>query len=361
MIDYILNGQASGDVASRLMAHDFDPRAMRTYIGEDGRSYVDHVQRGEFTTNEAGIRVPVVNSLVTNAPATLRKDEWRILDEAILKAARERLVAVADIRAAGLTYTIAQGMGKTVLQTEKMTETTDAQVSMDGVAGSEADRPNYDLENLPLPIIHKDFFLPLRQLMQSRERGESIDTTMAEQAGRRVAETAEKMLLGTFGSYSFGGGTLYGYTNHPNRNTETLTDPTGTWTGADLLADILSMKQKSMNDNYNGPWALYFSSNWDEYLDDDFSAAKGDITVRERIAKIRGIQSIETVDYLNNYDVVLVQRTSTVARLVIGMDVTSLQWETHGGLMQHMKTMAIMVPQIRADINGNIGLVHGSV
>jgi hypothetical protein len=43
------------------------------------------------------------------------------------------------------------------------------------------------------------------------------------------------------------------------------------------------------------------------------------------------------------------------------MEITTLQWETHGGMMQNFKVMAIMVPQIRGDFNGNTGIVHGSV
>jgi hypothetical protein len=46
--------------------------------------------------------------------------------------------------------------------------------------------------------------------------------------------------------------------------------------------------------------------------------------------------------------------------MVIGMDVTTVQWETHGGMRLNFKVMAIMVPQLRSDFNGNAGIVHGS-
>ena len=40
MSDFIYNGQASGSVASTLMASNFDPHALRPYVGNDGRSYI---------------------------------------------------------------------------------------------------------------------------------------------------------------------------------------------------------------------------------------------------------------------------------------------------------------------------------
>ena len=39
-MDYIMNGQASGDVATRLMQSNFDPDVLRPYVGDDGRTYI---------------------------------------------------------------------------------------------------------------------------------------------------------------------------------------------------------------------------------------------------------------------------------------------------------------------------------
>ncbi len=52
--------------------------------------------------------------------------------------------------------------------------------------------------------------------------------------------------------------------------------------------------------------------------------------------------------------------TTDVVREVIGMDVTTVQWETKGGMQLNFKVMAILVPQIRADQNSNTGIVHGT-
>jgi uncharacterized linocin/CFP29 family protein len=253
-------------------------------------------------------------------------------------------------------------MGKTVLETETQSDISDAEISMDGLRKSQGDRPEFELTNLPLPIIHKDFHFSARQVMASRNGGSPLDTTTAELAGRKVAETAEKLLIGSLDSYTYGGGTIYGLTNYTNSLTKTITSPaTSGWTGATLVEEILEMRLQSQNAYHYGPWMVYTAPNWDVYLDDDYSSAKGDNTLRERLQKIQGIQDVRTLDYMSNYDIVMVQMTSDVIREVIGMDITTVQWETQGGMQLNFKVMGIMVPQIRADQNGNTGIVYASV
>ena len=121
------------------------------------------------------------------------------------------------------------------------------------------------------------------------------------------------------------------------------------------------MRKQAQGAYHYGPYKLYVAPDWDQYLDDDYSSAKGDNTLRERILKINGINAVDTMDYLTGFTAILVQQTSDVIRMVVGMEVTTLQWDTMGGLRKNFKVMAILVPQIRADQNGRCGIVHGSV
>lgn len=351
MPDYILNGQANGSVASALLQNNFDAGALRPYIGEDGRTYI--------TQNQAGrnVAVPTVN-----ANATLLRLEWTLLDEVVIRAALPRLRAVADVRGRGLQFTIPNGMAKTVLQTQAQSDVSGATISMDGLADSQADRPQYNLTNLPLPIIHKDFSFSARQIAVSRNGSMPLDLSMAELAARRVAEGAEQLLLGVSSSYSYGGGAIYGFTNFPSRTTYSLSSPLASgWTPRATLLDVLAMRLASQQHFHYGPWVLYTSLAWDRFLDDDLSIYKGDLTLRDRLRRIEGIEDVVTLDYLNGYDMVLVQMTTDVCREVVGMDITTVQWETHGGMQLNFKVMCILVPQLRADYKGNTGIVHGSV
>lgn len=352
-MDFVLNGQANGSVANTLLANGFNVNALRPWVGKDQRSYIAHNQNGKM------VAVPT-----QNANATLRHEEWMLLDQAVIMAAQARLRVVADLRGAGLVLNIPNGMGKTVLETQNMSDITPAIISMDPARKSEGDRPEFDLTNLPLPIIHKDFFFNARQIATSRNFGPSIDVSVAELAARKVAEEAEKLVLGVSdnNNFTFGGGVVYGLTNFPSRLTKVITAPTNpSWTPQIFLSEVLAMRQQSVNAHHFGPWVMYVSPSWDAYLDEDYSDKKGDWSVRTRVKQVNGLTDIRTADFLPGFQVILVQQTSDVIREVIGMDITTLQWETNGGMTLNFKVMAMLVPQLRADFNGNTGIVHGNV
>ena len=348
--DFILNGQPTGDVATRLINANMDPRVLRPYIGSDGKSYETRIVNGEARA------VPM-----TNATATLRKDDWIQLDAAAISAAKPRLKLVNDLRGAGLQYVIPNGMGKTILQTQAMSDISDADISMDAIRTTAGDRPHFDLTNLPLPIISKDFSFSSRQIAASRNDGSPLDTTAAELAGQKVAEEAEKLALGTLDEYTYGGGTVYGLINYENAIAQVLTNPTTEgWAGTTLLDEVLEMIQASQDHYYYGPWRLYVSPNWGRYLNGEFKAAS-DKALRTRLLEIEGISDILTLDYLTGYKMVLVMTSPSVVRIVVGMEMTTVEWDSHGGMQKNFKVMAIYVPQVRCDFNGNTGIVYGNV
>lgn len=356
-MDLILNGKAIGNVAETLLSTGGDPNMFRPWVHEHtGKSYI--------TTNRVvNGQKRQVNVPVTNANATLQRYEWIELDRAVMKAALPRLSAVADLRSRGLTRTVPNGMGTTVLQYQRTGDINGATISMDGLPESPGDRPVFDLSNLPLPIIHKDFNFSARQIATSRKMGMGLDTTMAELAARKVAEGAEQLLLGVSSTYSYGGGAVYGYTNFPGRITKTMTLPT-TSNQATTIAEVIDMRQKSYNQFHFGPFVLYVSPLWASFLDGDYILTGGNVatqTLRERLTNIDGITGIKTLDYLKGYDMVLVELNSDVVQEVVGMDITTLQWETKGGMQLNFKVMCILVPLVRGDFNGNTGIVHGAV
>lgn len=349
-VDYILNGKGVGSVASRFIKSGGDPYTMRPFEGKDGRPYI--------LVNHNGKMEAV---LATNADATLRHEEWIQIDETVQRVARERLNAVEDLRSRGLVYNIGNGMAKTVLLSQKSSDINDATISMDGLREGENDRPVYATEYLPLPIIHKDFSFSAREILASRNGNTPLDTSMVEEATRKCAETAEKLLLGSTTFATYGGGTIAGYTNFSSALTQNLDDPSDSaWVATTLLESVLGMIQQAQNAHYYGPYMLYIAPSWTKYFGEDFKTYS-DKSVRQRLLEIDNLEGIKTLDFMSNYDMILVQMTSNVIRMVVGMDFMTLQWETNGGMLVHFKIMGIMVPQLRADYNGNTGIVYGSV
>jgi len=372
--DYVLNGQGHGEVGEQLAGCRYEPNLYRPFRGKNGKDFVT-INTGiddegkpvhkSFTVNDArdmGIPVPVTNA------TSLRKDEWIMLDTAVIRAARARLRAWSDLAAAS-SFGGFNGMAKMVLEHETMSDPGEAIVDMDGLTPGRTDAPLYQLEGLPLPITHSDFFFSERRLAVSRNTGTPLDSTMAEAAGRRVAEQIEKTLVGSVTGITYGdstnytaalGSKVYGYTNYPNRITKTdVTTPDGT-NGATTVDDVLAMVELASDSYFYGPFMLYHSTDWDKYMDDDYRA-NDSRTLRQRLREISQITDVRRLDFLTDtFTLLLVQMTAEVARAVIGMDITTVQWPTSGGMRQNFKVMGIMVPQLRADYNGNTGIVHGT-
>ena len=323
-LDFIRGGQAHGSTASRLMA--------------------------------AGMNV---NALRTNA--TLRKDEWKYYDKAVIMAAQQRLVGVAALLRRGLVLNLTNGLGITVLESEKQSDISDAMISMDAVTRGKADRIEFDIGYLPLPIVHKDYYLSARVLEAARRNGTALDTSNAELSARKCSEMVEQYLFMGSGSYSFGGGIIYGLTDFPQRNPVELGgawDESG-YTGQEILNDVLAMKQASIDDRYYGPWILWVPTKYETLLDEDFKA-NSDKTVRQRLLEVGGITEVQVADKLTGDNVVLCQLSTDVIRMVNGLPITNVEWDSEGGMMHHFKVMTINVPQIRCDASGRCGVVHGA-
>ena len=379
--DYILNGQGYGEMGSALAESRFDPGFMRPFRGADGGTYVT-VNAGSKlnpTTNQLEPdykAVPIAQlmnkgmfSPTWNAGSSLRKNEWQQLDTIVIQAARQRLRAWADLAGAN-TFGGFNGMNKMILEHETMSDPGSAVVDMDGLSDARNDSPKFQLEGLPLPITHAGFFFSARRLAISRNTGTPLDLVMAEAAGRRVAETVEQTLIGTLPGATYGTTadygrtpTVYGYTNFPDRATKTnMTAPTGS-NGSAVLTSWLQLRDLMYANNFYGPFMAYVSNDWDAYLDNLFSTTEPSAgTLRKRLLEVDNIVDIRRLDYLPGpYQVLLVQMTPDVARAVIGMDITTVQWESQGGARLNFRVMSIMVPQLRADFNGNCGIGHGTI
>jgi hypothetical protein len=357
-----LNGNAKGEIAREIQNNGrLDIGAMRPFIDlKTGRSYVS-VYRGGDPKNPANYRVM---PLQTNA--TLRRDEWKALDDAILDVSRERLGGIQDLEDNKLTYNLGNAMGTTVLEWHDSSDAMEAVVTMDGITRSKGDRVKFQHNYLPIPIIHVDYEINARVLAASRNMGNPLDTTSAERAARKVLEKLEAMLF-TDITYGFGEldsrsrNKIYSYINHPDRNILTMTthwdDLSSGEIGDAIIADVIRMKQASLDALHRGPWTLYIPSNYETVLDKDYnSTAK--TTIRARILEIDGIKKIKVIDTLPADNVLLVQMTKDVVRLVKGLGLQNVEWSEEGKFVTKYKVLTIQVPQIRSDQNGKTGIVH---
>jgi hypothetical protein len=377
----VYGGRGRGEVGELLADARWEPGLLRPFVNRHGRRVVAlpgnkprRDDRGKIITNAAGdpvmakVEVPIVNlmrqgifSPVFNV-TSLRLRDWVQMDQAIVRATRQRLRAWADLSAASSVGGF-DAMSKLTYEYEMMSDPGEAVVDMDALADARRDSPLFKLTSVPLPITHSDFWFSDRRLRVSANSSTPLGTTMAEAAGRRVAETVEKTLIGTEAGLTYGTQTA-GYTTFPYRNVKTnVTIPTGANPEA-TVADILAMRQSLYADGFFGPFMVYHSTDWDLYLDNDYARLGGNnasMTLRERLRGIEGIQDVRRLDFLTStFTLLMVQMTPEVAQAINGLDVTTVQWPSQGGARLNFKVMCIQVPLLRRDFNGNCGILHAT-
>lgn len=369
---YLENGRVWVDVFKGYKPRkDAQGNIVRNSIG---MAVMDKIYEPQLVSERMAQGMPVLN--VDNA-SVLRKDQWIMLDNMVLTAARARLRAWADLRAAS-TLGGFDGMATPILEHEIVTDVGEAQADMEGLSEGRNFQPSFALQGLPLPITHSDFWLSERFLAASRSKGQPADLVRGEMAGRRVGELIEKTLIGSATGVEYGKSTdylsaakVYGYTNHPDRITKTnltasatISSNIATTGGSTMVKEIIAMLNLAYDNNFFGPFMLYVSTAYDALLDNDFKA-ESDLTIRQRIRQIDGITDVRRLDYLTGDVLLLVQMTSDVVQAVNGLEITTVQWSDKGNMRHMFKVMGIQVPRIRSVYKSGTtttvtGIVHGT-
>lgn len=319
-------------------------------LNDFGTSIVEKLMRNGFD----------VNCLRTNA--TLRKDEWIMLDSMIIQTARQRLRAAGDLMSRGLVKNV-NGLATTILQWQTQSRTGEVNVNIDPQVQGNSEALDFQLKSLPLPIFHADYQIGLRELTTSRNNGFSgLDTLLAAQKAQDIAEKIEDTLINGLSNFTYGAGTIYGYTDFPDRATTTISDWSLTATTGDTIVDeVLAMVQAQFDQFSYGPFVLYIPLSYATKMSEDYSSSKGDNTIRERILDIQEVSDVRVLDLLADGNVLLVQLTQDKVEMVNGMPLSNVQWDEGGGMTSHFKIMTIQIPRLFADKDGNSGICHGSV
>ena len=105
---------------------------------------------------------------------------------------------------------------------------------------------------------------------------------------------------------------------------------------------------------------LYIPTGYQMAIEADYNAVTPGTTIRERMMNFDALQGIKVVDSLPANNLLLVQMTPDVVRLVRGMGLQNVQWGEEGNFVTKYKVLTIQVPQIRSDQEGRCGVVHMS-
>ena len=309
--------------------------------------------------HEANYEVKNLRRNVKTNASVLMPDEWKEMDKAVVTGARPILKAVKDLKTAGCTQSLGKkGMAVTTFEWQESTHLEGAEMNMDGLSRGNNDRNTFELKGLPIPIIFKDFSLNFRALEIARSNGRMVDTTQAAEAGECVAEKLENALVNGTSDFTFGGNTIYGYTDFPSRITTTLGSDWFTKTPVQILSQVRTSLQSLRNAHANGPYTIYIPTQYEEIMDKKYSDTYESKTLRQEIMQLGGVGSIKSLDYLANNNILIIDMKSKYVRMIDGLPPTNIHWDVEGGMATNFKTMMIQVPNLRADADGNCGILH---
>lgn len=315
-----------------------------------------------FRVNKSGVvQVKTNNGLIVNS--TLRKDEWEMLDRAVIKAARYPLKGVADLKSMGLVKPI-NSLGVLVSQWNTLSEVTPAKVGMVVTETGQRDLADTTLAGVPIPVVWKEFNVESRMLEASRLGGESLDTTNAIEASRVVSEKLEDMLFNG-STVVMNGNALYGYRTHPQRNTSAASAFTGGGdfgTIANIVPTFAGAIQALQADRHYGPYKAYVSEVQYNQMANVFFDDGSSETPLQRVLRLSGgiIQSVESVpaDVLPAENIIVAQMTEDVIDWAETMETTMVEWVSGNGMTTHFCVMAVAAPRVKSKYDGKSGILH---
>lgn len=302
------------------------------------------------------------------ALAPLPDTSQKVIDSAVVEVGLDRLTLMADVMAAGLTYTLTDPLSITQLEWLASNKVGNAQRTMSPEVRQENFLPDLLANRLPIYLTTSGFELDIRTLRMSQRVGMPLDTANVKSGTRAVNESMEDAFIN--GATTLDGQDLQvagykapGIVNAPNAATQALTAASWDVTpvAATILAEVMSMMAKLRTNKKFGPYRLYVNTEVGAILDNDYVTASPQNTIRERLLKLDGLQAIRTADLMPAAKVVLVQMTSDVLDVVVGQRPTVIPWTSLSGMTFHNLIMAIMVPRVKWDYNLASGICVGTI
>lgn len=299
------------------------------------------------------------------------------IDRAVVEVGLQRLTLVADLLAAGLTYPLTDPLSVAQLEWHSMNKVGAAQRTMSPSARGENKKPIMTPNRLPIYLTTDEFEIDIRTLKMSQRIGMPLDTNLIKQCTRSVNEAIEDAAIN--GTTTLDGQELKvagyaapGLLTATGVETQNLT--AAAWTtvpvGSTVYNETQAMVKKLQDNKKFGPYRLYVGTQVGNALDSDYnSGTSNPITIRQRLLQIDQLQAIRVADLMPagngaspsiGNKVALVQMTSDVVDVVVGQPPTVIPWTSLDGFQIHNLVMAIMIPRVRVDYDGNSGICIGT-
>jgi len=298
---------------------------------------------------------------VIRTNGTLKHEDARKIMEDLTLVRQNDLTLLADLKAAGLT--VPTSISDMLIGVETLNEFVEANQTMNPTAISN-DQTDYELVYTPQPITHAGWSIPYRQKEFGYKNSDGLTASV-----RRVEEKIDSMIMRGNPNIVVkdpSGSTfeVFGYVTHPDRETFTITD----WAAAtpeairtqvlaminQLIVNVRSIRPNSL--------MLYIPFEYESVMEDDYSTAKGDRTLRERLMAIKQIKDIKSSVDLGATEVAMVELDKRTVVYAEASGINTMPFDKSNPLdPSNFVTFAVGVPVGKPDRNGRLAFLHGSV
>lgn len=296
-------------------------------------------------------------SLIGNA-LPLPKDMWGMWDHEGIAIQRSTLGVFNDLAASVATP---MPIGKLVAYFQTISDSSQANVTLDGRNDGRTDKPTFNYNGTPLPITNSPFSYGWREVEAARSEGFQLDSAGRDNAMRKVAEKLESIVLSGDANIVVGGAALVGLRTAPQRNTRATGVTLNAATGAQWLSEFTATLKLLHADNFKTPATIYVNwSDWFYATSTEFTTGYPK-TIAQRVLELGGIKEIIPVDSINANEIIAIIKDKRTVQLLNGMPMSTLpQFRANPQDEYNFLTMAAAALQIRFDAEGKCGIAHSS-
>jgi hypothetical protein len=287
----------------------------------------------------------------------LPRDVWAEWDRESIEIQRDVLTVYDDM----VSVSRNMPLGKLVHHFQRLTDSGEVNISLDGRSKARNDQPEFDYVGTPLPIIDSSFGFGWRQMLAAQTEGVSLDAGARSNAVRKVAEKLEDIVLNGDSQIVVGGSQLYGLRNHPKRATRTTGVTLSSATGAQWLAEITATLALLHTKNHYGPATIYV--NWSDlfYASKTDYAANYPGTILKRLLEIPGIAKIVPASKVPAGNIIAVVKNRGVVELLNGMPIVTRAQARHNPEDDYnFVVMAAAALEIKYDSQDQAGVAHSA-
>lgn len=329
---------------------------MLKFTAEQSRHVL--ASRAQFNTQQGLLANSLGGATLIGNALPLPRDMWGTWDHEGIAIQRSVLGVFNDLAASVSTP---MPIGKLVAYFQTISDSGQANVTLDGRNDGRTDKPTFTYNGTPLPITNSPFSYGWREVEAARSEGFQLDSAGRDNAMRKVAEKLESIVLNGDTSIVVGGSALVGLRTAPQRNTRSTGVTLNAATGAQWLTEMVATLKLLHADNFKAPATIYLNwSDWFYATSTEFTTGYPK-TIAQRVLELGGIKEIIPVDSVNANEIIAIIKDKRTVQLLNGMPMATLpQFRANPQDEYNFLTMAAAALQVRFDAEGKCGIAHSS-